>query len=175
MNPSYINQNVLNIMPSVPRAWFKPAFFLGTGLLLCPSLTGADMLAIAVGRGNIFSQGSNAVFLSYQKDAPTLFNRKGSTVRPSAIGGGGITTLRSRSRVRFVGNFHRKLTSRARSVSAWLTGPRIIWALRDNSWHAWRSGANSGNTTCPSARPITRMVKPLYGSTGMDRIRERIS
>ena len=76
MNPSYINQNVLNIMPSVPRAWFKPAFFLGTGLLLCPSLTGADMLAIAVGRGNIFSQGSNAVFLSYQKDAPTLFNRK---------------------------------------------------------------------------------------------------
>ncbi len=63
-------------MPSVPRTWFKPAFFLGTGLLLCPSLTGADMLAVAVGRGNIYSQGSNAVFLSYQKDAPTLFNRK---------------------------------------------------------------------------------------------------
>ena len=76
MNPSYINQNVLNIMPTVPRAWLKPAFFLGTGLLLCPSLTGADMLTVAGGRGEIFSQGSNAGFLSYQKKAPTLFNQK---------------------------------------------------------------------------------------------------
>jgi hypothetical protein len=66
----------LNILPSVPRAWLKPAFFLGTGLLLCPSLTAADMLAVAMGRGNIFSQGSDAVFLSYQKEAPRLFNRE---------------------------------------------------------------------------------------------------
>ena len=67
----------MNIFPSiVRRTWLKPAFFLGAGLLLCPSLTAADMLAVAVGRGNIFSQGSNAVFLSYQKDAPTLFNQK---------------------------------------------------------------------------------------------------
>lgn len=64
----------MNILPSVRRAWLKPAFFLGTGLLLCPSLTAADMLAVAVGRGNIFSQGSDAVFLSYQKEAPRLFN-----------------------------------------------------------------------------------------------------
>ncbi len=35
----------------------------------------ADMLAVTAGRGNIYSQGSNAVFLSYQKDAPKLFNR----------------------------------------------------------------------------------------------------
>jgi hypothetical protein len=62
-------------MPSVPHAWLKPVFFLGTGLLLCPSLTAADMLAVAVGRGNIFSQGSDAVFLSYQKEAPRLFGR----------------------------------------------------------------------------------------------------
>ena len=34
------------------------------------------MLAIALGHGNIYSAGSNAVFLSYQKDAPTLFNQK---------------------------------------------------------------------------------------------------
>jgi hypothetical protein len=66
----------LNILPSVPRAWLKPTFFLGAGLLLCPSLTAADMLAVAVGRGNIFSQGSEAVFLSYQKEAPRLFNRE---------------------------------------------------------------------------------------------------
>lgn len=46
------------------------------GLLLCPHLAGADMLAVAVGRGNIYSQGSNAGFLSYQKDAPALFNRQ---------------------------------------------------------------------------------------------------
>jgi len=66
----------VNILPSVPRAWLKPAIFLGTGLLLCPSLTAADMLAVAVGRGNIFTQGSDAVFLSYQIDAPKLFNRE---------------------------------------------------------------------------------------------------
>ena len=66
----------MNILPSVPRAWLKPAFFLGSGLLLCPSLTAADMLAVAMGRGNIFSQGSDAVFLSYQKEAPRLFNRE---------------------------------------------------------------------------------------------------
>ena len=53
-----------------------PAFFLGTGLLLCPPLAAADMLAVALGRGNIYSAGSNAVFLSYQKDAPVLFNQK---------------------------------------------------------------------------------------------------
>lgn len=66
----------MNFLSSVPRAWLKPAFFLGTGLLLCPSLTGADMLAVTVGRGNIYSQGSDVVFLSYQKEAPKLFNRE---------------------------------------------------------------------------------------------------
>jgi hypothetical protein len=34
------------------------------------------MLAVAVGRGNSFSQGSNAVFLSYQINAPKRFNRE---------------------------------------------------------------------------------------------------
>jgi hypothetical protein len=53
-----------------------PTYFLGAGLLLYPSLTTADMLAVTVGRGNIYSQGSDAVFLSYQKDAPKLFNRE---------------------------------------------------------------------------------------------------
>ena len=66
----------MKILPSVPRAWLKPAFFLGAGLLLCPALTTADMLAVTVGRGNIYSQGSAAIFLSYQKDAPKLFNRE---------------------------------------------------------------------------------------------------
>ena len=53
-----------------------PAFFLGAGLLLCSALAAADMLAVTIGRGNIYSQGSDAVFLSYQKDAPKLFNRE---------------------------------------------------------------------------------------------------
>ncbi len=66
----------MNILTSVPRAWLKSVFFLGAGLLLCPSIAAADMLAVAVGRGNIVSQGSNAVFLSYQKNAPKLFNRE---------------------------------------------------------------------------------------------------
>jgi hypothetical protein len=66
----------VNILPSVPRAWLKPAFFLGAGLLLCPSLIAADMLAVAAGHGNIYSQGSDVVFLSYQKYAPKLFNRE---------------------------------------------------------------------------------------------------
>ncbi len=34
------------------------------------------MLAVTVGRGNIYSQGADVVFLSYQKDAPKLFNRE---------------------------------------------------------------------------------------------------
>ena len=66
----------MNISTSIPRAWLKSAIFLGTGLLLCPSIAAADMLAVAAGRGNIVSQGSNAAFLSYQKDAPKLFNRE---------------------------------------------------------------------------------------------------
>ncbi len=45
-------------------------------MLLCTHLASADMLAVTTGRGNIYSQGSNAVFLSYQKDAPRLFNRE---------------------------------------------------------------------------------------------------
>ncbi len=44
--------------------------------LLCAHSAGADMLAVAVGGGNIKSQESDAVFLSYQKDAPRLFNRE---------------------------------------------------------------------------------------------------
>ncbi len=35
---------------------------------------GADMLAITAGHGNLKSHGSKAVFLSYQKDAPRLFD-----------------------------------------------------------------------------------------------------
>ena len=66
----------MNISTSIPRAWLKSALFLGAGLLLCPSIAAADMLAVAAGRGNIESQGSNAAFLSYQKDAPKLFNRE---------------------------------------------------------------------------------------------------
>jgi hypothetical protein len=45
-------------------------------LLLCPSIAAADMLAVTTGHGNIFSQGSDAVFLSYQKEAPRLFHRE---------------------------------------------------------------------------------------------------
>ena len=36
----------------------------------------ADMLAVTAGQGNLKSHGSNAVFLSYQKSAPDLFNRE---------------------------------------------------------------------------------------------------
>ena len=53
-----------------------PTLFLSACLLLCPLPAGADMLAVTVGRGNFKSQGSNAAFLSYQKDAPKLFNRE---------------------------------------------------------------------------------------------------
>jgi hypothetical protein len=66
----------VNISTSIPRAWLKSAIFLGAGLFLCPSIAAADMLAVTAGRGNIESQGSNAAFLSYQKDAPKLFNRE---------------------------------------------------------------------------------------------------
>ena len=45
-------------------------------MLLSSQLASADMLAVTAGPGNIYSQGSNAVFLSYQKDAPRLFNRE---------------------------------------------------------------------------------------------------
>ena len=37
---------------------------------------GADMLAVAAGSGNIKSQDADAVFLSYQKEAPKLFNHE---------------------------------------------------------------------------------------------------
>ena len=36
----------------------------------------ADMLAVAAGTGNIKSQDADAVFLSYQKEAPKLFNHE---------------------------------------------------------------------------------------------------
>lgn len=62
-------------IPPAPRVRFKPILLLA-GMLLYPCSAGADMLAVAVGHGNIHSQGSNAVFFSYQKDAPTLFNQK---------------------------------------------------------------------------------------------------
>lgn len=45
-------------------------------MLLCTHAASADMLAVTVGRGNIYSQGSNALFLSYQKVAPRLFSRE---------------------------------------------------------------------------------------------------
>jgi hypothetical protein len=64
----------VNILPSVPRTWLAPIFFLSAGLLLFPLLAAADMLAVSAGRGNIVSQGAYAVFLSYQKDAPKLYN-----------------------------------------------------------------------------------------------------
>jgi len=67
----------VNILPSVPRTWLMPALILSACLLLCPLPAGADMLAVTLGRGNIYSQGSLAVFLSYQKDAPKLFNQEG--------------------------------------------------------------------------------------------------
>ncbi|WP_172425859.1 acyloxyacyl hydrolase [Sulfuricaulis limicola] len=64
----------MNISP-VPRVRFK-FIPVAAGMLLYACSTGADMLAVAVGYGNISSSGSNAVFVSYQKDAPALFNRK---------------------------------------------------------------------------------------------------
>lgn len=66
----------MNISRSIPHTWLKSAIFPGAGLLLCPSIAAADMLAVATGHGNIESQGSNAAFLSYQKDAPKLFSRE---------------------------------------------------------------------------------------------------
>lgn len=63
------------MLPFAPHAWL-PLTLLIAGMLLRPCLAGADMLAVAVGRGNIYSQGTNVVFFSYQKDAPTLFNQK---------------------------------------------------------------------------------------------------
>lgn len=62
-------------IPPAPSVRFKPILFIA-GMLLYPCSAGADMLAVAVGHGIIHSQGSNAVFLSYQTDAPTLFNQK---------------------------------------------------------------------------------------------------
>ena len=46
------------------------------GLPFFLPLAGADTLGIAAGQGNISSQGSSALFLSYRKDAPTLFQRQ---------------------------------------------------------------------------------------------------
>ena len=45
-------------------------------VLLGAPRAGADMLAITAGSGNLKSHDSNAVFLSYQKNAPRLFNRE---------------------------------------------------------------------------------------------------
>ena len=42
--------------------------------LLYSQPAGADMLAVTAGHGNLKSHGSKAVFLSYQKDAPKLFD-----------------------------------------------------------------------------------------------------
>lgn len=70
-----LRENLTNMLSSALRAWF-PLTLLIAGILLCPRPTGADMLAVAVGRGNIYSQGTNVVFFSHQKDAPTIFNQK---------------------------------------------------------------------------------------------------
>lgn len=43
-------------------------------MLLYPCAAGADMLAISAGGGNLTTHQSNAVFFSYQKNAPNLFN-----------------------------------------------------------------------------------------------------
>ncbi len=67
---------MLNILPSDRLAWLKPVYYLGAASLLFPLFAGADMLAVTLGRGNIYSQGSSAVFLSCQKNAPRLFNRE---------------------------------------------------------------------------------------------------
>lgn len=69
-------ENQMSI-PRVPCIRFKP-ILLVAGMLLYPCSAGADMLAVAVGHGNMSSQGSTAVFFSYQKDAPILFNQKSS-------------------------------------------------------------------------------------------------
>lgn len=45
-------------------------------MLLVTPLASADMLAVTAGRGNLKLHRSNAVFLSYQKDAPRLFNHE---------------------------------------------------------------------------------------------------
>jgi len=75
-NNNRFGQKPVNLLPPVAYTGLKPVLFLGAGLLLYPSLTTADMLAVTLGRGNIYSQGSAAVFLSYQKEAPKLFNRE---------------------------------------------------------------------------------------------------
>lgn len=55
---------------------------LAVFLAACPwhavPVASADEMALGAGRGNIFSQGSTAVFMSYLKDAPRLFNRESS-------------------------------------------------------------------------------------------------
>lgn len=58
--------------PSVTRMRFAGLL----AMLLGAPLASADMLAVAAGHGNLKSHESNAVFLSYQNDAPTLFNRE---------------------------------------------------------------------------------------------------
>jgi hypothetical protein len=45
-------------------------------IFLCTHIASADMLAVSAGRGNMVSPGSNALFLTYLKDAPKLFNRE---------------------------------------------------------------------------------------------------
>jgi hypothetical protein len=47
-------------------------------IFLCSHVAGADMLAVTAGHGNIKTQGSYALFLTYLKDAPKLFNQDGS-------------------------------------------------------------------------------------------------
>ena len=66
----------MNFFPAGRRACRKPAFFMIIGLLLCPLHAAGDMLAVTGGRGNIYSAGSEAVFLTYQKNAPELFNQE---------------------------------------------------------------------------------------------------
>jgi hypothetical protein len=45
-------------------------------LLLCTQPARAGLLAVTAGSGNLKSHNSNALFLSYQKDAPKLFNQE---------------------------------------------------------------------------------------------------
>lgn len=61
--------------PPAPPVRFKPVLLIAV-LLAYPCYAAADLLAVAAGGGNLKTHGSNAVFLSYQKDAPRLFNRE---------------------------------------------------------------------------------------------------
>ena len=52
--------------------------FLSACAWLAVPVASADEMAAGIGHGNLKSHGSNALFLSYLKDAPKLFNRESS-------------------------------------------------------------------------------------------------